>query len=74
MPPGRERLAEERDQAFQDIFDLEAQIDAGEIPPEAGERLRAEYEQAAAEAMKRVLEADDAASCSRPAGARAREH
>lgn len=59
MTVSREQLADERDQAFRDIIALEAQVDAGEVPPEAAARLRAEYEQTAAEAMKRLLQADD---------------
>lgn len=48
--------AEERDQALRDILALEAQVDAGEIPPDAARRLRAEYEQAAADAINRLDE------------------
>ncbi|SEP53539.1 hypothetical protein [Amycolatopsis saalfeldensis] len=48
--------AEERDQALGDILALEAQVKAGEIPPEVGRRLRAEYEQTAASAIRRLEE------------------
>ncbi len=47
---------EERDQALRDILALEAQVEAGEIPPDAARRLRAEYEQAAADALNRLDE------------------
>ncbi|NBH03445.1 hypothetical protein [Amycolatopsis sp. SID8362] len=56
----RQQLAEERDQAFRDIVALDAQVDAGEIPPKTAARLRAGYERAAAEAMKGLLRAEQA--------------
>jgi len=48
------RLEERRDQALQDLRDLEAEVDAGEISPEAGAELRGQYEVVAAEAIAAV--------------------
>ncbi|UUV29967.1 hypothetical protein NQK81_35175 [Amycolatopsis roodepoortensis] len=54
MTRERERLEEEREQALRDLLALEVQIRTGEIPVEAGQRLRTEYERAAADAMARL--------------------
>ncbi|MFE6615917.1 hypothetical protein [Amycolatopsis sp. NPDC057786] len=50
----REHLEEEREQALRDLLALEVQIRTGEIPAAAGQRLRTEYERAAADAMTRL--------------------
>lgn len=50
--PRRTRLSERRDQALDDLLDLERQIEAGEIEAATAERLRARYEADAAAAMR----------------------
>lgn len=54
MTRERERLEQEREQALRDLLALEVQIRTGEIPDQAGQRLRTEYERAAADAMARL--------------------
>lgn len=54
MSRERELLEEEREQALRDLLALDEQVAAGEIPPDAAERLRAEYERTAADAMTRL--------------------
>ncbi|MDX8143206.1 hypothetical protein SK854_13850 [Lentzea sp. BCCO 10_0061] len=49
-----ERIEERRDQALRDIVDLERQVEAGEIPPAAAQRLRDEYEAVAAAAIRQL--------------------
>ena len=62
-----ELLRRQRDQALRDIVELERQVDEGEIPSEAAERLRARYEASAAQAMSLL---DSAADGKRPAKTR----
>ncbi|SMD25499.1 hypothetical protein [Lentzea albidocapillata] len=49
-----ERIEGRRDQALRDIVDLERQVDDGEIPPAAAQRLRDEYEAVAAAAIRQL--------------------
>ena len=47
----RERLEQYRDQVLADIVDLDKQVADGEIPEQAAQRLRADYETSAARAL-----------------------
>ncbi len=52
MSTERKRLEQQRDQILHDIVDLDRQVEDGEIPESAAERLRAEYEASAAEVLE----------------------
>lgn len=47
----RVRLEQQRDQALRDLFELEQQVQAGDVPESAAEALRRRYERSAAEAL-----------------------
>lgn len=51
MTPELEILYRQRDDALRDLAELDQQVVDGEIPPEPAERLRHDYEIAAADAL-----------------------
>ncbi len=51
MSPERERFEQHRDQVLADIVELDRQSAEGEIPEQAAQRLRTDYEAAAARAL-----------------------
>lgn len=51
MTPDRQHLEQLRDQALRDLIDLDRQVSHGELPADVADRLRAEYEHAAATAL-----------------------
>jgi tetratricopeptide (TPR) repeat protein len=62
------RLRQLADQAVRDIVELDAQVDAGEVPPEAAQPLRRRYESLAGRALE-ALDTDAAADTPEPARA-----
>lgn len=61
MTAQRQRLEDLRDQVLRDIVELDRQVDAGEIPDVAANRLRVDYETSAAEILD-ALESVDASA------------
>lgn len=68
IDPRRTRLLERRDQALDDILELERQVEAGEIDLADAARLRGRYEAEAADAIRTLDALDD----DEPAGATGR--
>lgn len=56
MTADRQHLEQLRDQALRDLVDLDRQVTAGELPADVADRLRAEYERAAATALAGLSE------------------
>ncbi|QGK70251.1 tetratricopeptide repeat protein [Allosaccharopolyspora coralli] len=61
MTTQRQRLEDFRNQVLRDIVELDRQVDEGEIPEATAERLRAEYENSAAEVLEALETLDDGA-------------
>lgn len=66
MSTPREELLERRDQALRDLTELDEQVAAGEITPDAAARLRARYEVEAANVAEKLDRPDDTSTTDPP--------